>query len=201
MGEPLRAEVSAAGHTTNLWPLLVNNARAVVAVDDEGLRVFAEGSDPVQHRWSELEEVRVEQLALCVLVRDDQVPIRYPLMHMRDRRGLAESVAAAGAPIRSNAEQVLPAAASPAPGRSGEPPAANAAASSARAMLTTALIAGLAGQAVGWSIIGVAYGSVDDETVPKLLGIAVATLGGFALLLAVIGWGVVLGTRITRDET
>ena len=33
-----------------------------------------------------------------------------------------------------------------------------------------------------------------------LLGIAVATLGGFALLLAVIGWGVVLGLRATRED-
>ena len=150
LSETVRGQVTAAGRTTDLWPLLVNRERAVVAVDDEGLLVFGADDGAVEHPWSEVAEVRVEQMALCVLTRDDPSPMRYPLMRIGDRRALAEAIAAAGGPI------VAPTPATQVAQVPAEPRVDPNPAGTARSLLTSAFVAGVAGLLVGWSVIGVA---------------------------------------------
>ncbi len=192
LSDTVRAQLAVTGQTTNLWPLLVNRERAVVAVDDEGLRVFGTDAGVTEHPWSEVAEVRVEQMALCVLMPGDPTPVRYPLMRIGDRRALAEAIAAGGGPIV--------AAPVPAMRVAPEAPVDRVASGTARSLLASAFVSGVAGLLVGWSVIGVAWSDDEENPVVVLLGIAVATFGGFALLLAVIGWGVMLGSRAIRDD-
>ena len=224
LNSDLHAKVAAAGHSSRMWPVRVGDDSGVVAVLDDGLVVLQQDAETV-YAWSDITGVRVETMALHVRRREDDIEDVYPLARVRHRRGLAAAISDAGGPITGFTGQRERASSPKAehrvlPGTRAstlplvKSPVNRATAESAQNALRGAFFGGLVAQIVGGVVIAVSwpessleYSFLDDPTITEegsafgvWTGLVLATFGGFALMLGIIGWGVMLGVRATRND-
>ena len=177
------------------------------------------------YAWSDITGVRVETMALHVRRREDDIEDVYPLARVRHRRGLAAAISDAGGPITGftgrrektsspKAERrVLPgtrASTLPAGQEPGQPGNRGVTPECTPGSILGGLVAQIVGGvviAVSWPESSLEYSFLDDPTITEegsafgvWTGLVLATFGGFALMLGIIGWGVMLGVRATRND-
>ncbi|WP_110180543.1 hypothetical protein [Nocardioides solisilvae] len=169
----LRERLAAGGHTTQVWPVLDNGRPGVLQVRDGALVVFTGRGDHV-FRWSETYRVRAEADWVGVLAADAPVLRRFGLVSSAHGTQILEAVGRAGGPLAEP---------EPSPG------------ARARNALGLSLLGGFLLQLAAVLVL-----AVSPTPSGQLFGVLVGAAGGLLLLLGVIGWGVVLGLRVARDE-
>lgn len=186
-----------------------NGARAV-AVGADGVFVIADAPEgDVVAPWGDVEQFWFPtQFQVEVEVRG-RLPIRMVLQRLRHRNEMLESIPP---PHRERLSQAAPASsqASDAPSAKTSfctaPPRSESADAIATLWLLTALGAGM--QLIGGLIVGASRGSTSvygeggsldpGSTGGLVLGWVLSGAGVMVLLVAVIGFGIILGTRAAR---
>lgn len=172
VGEALRARVAAGGHTTDVWPVRDGVAPAVLVVSPGGATVLGPEGDRV-FRWPEVSYVRAEVGSVGFRSATAPTMARFALTEPGHGREILEAVARYGGPV--------------APAQAGPTEAQRA-----RRTLNQALGTGIVLQLLAALVLGV-------DTASAVVGLLLAAAGGLLTLLAVVGWGVVLGIRAARE--
>ncbi|RZI85702.1 MAG: hypothetical protein EOO67_15785 [Microbacterium sp.] len=210
LSERVRNDVRSSGILTDLWPIVASGDRCVLAVTDKGLFVYSPTGDSGR-AWKGIFDLDVSSEAVAFNLTRSGDSRYYRLTNGTHAAEIAAAVRAHGQeitvvePSQQNwvKDAANPPAGRPAPRR----PAAAGSPARARDALVQLFWGGVAVQIVAGIIVGATWPRTDVDTGEAIgskggvvAGYLVGSAGTLLVLVALIGWGVMLGVRAARAD-
>ena len=196
LDDAVKRQVADAGIASDVWPVWVGRRSVAMAIAPDGVRVF-DGVGAWHYGWSTLAELRLERYAVYIRPEGEPEGTRWGLAQRSHGPEIRDAVLAAGGPLTDPPEAAATTARQLAPATAVRRDPAH----QALTTLATALGAGAVTQLLGGLLVAAYDDSfAEGSQVGVDIGIFLIWAGGIAVLLGVVGLGVLLGLRAARSE-